>query len=167
MGSEDNPPLVQSLSYADNEVSVFLSNNQSAYDYGTRCDEEFMQLGLRGVTILVASGDDGLGGTDIRSNISRACSQAWPTWPSSSPYITSIGATQLTDQYIPGCGQPYSSGMSTGSGIPPETELLFQCSGTRETVCSASTGGVITSGGGFSNVNMRASTVSLVCKIIV
>jgi hypothetical protein len=43
--------------------------------------------------------------------------------------------------------------------VPLESELLFQCSGSRETVCSAATGGVITSGGGFSNVNQRADTV--------
>lgn len=87
------------------------------------------------------------------------CFAAWPEWPGGSPYITSVGATQLTDQYLPGCGQPYSDGMSTGSGVPTDSELLLQCSDTRETVCSAISGGVITSGGGFSNVNMRATTV--------
>lgn len=160
VGNETNPPLVQSLSYGDIEVSVFPPNNTAAYDYGTRCDEEFMLLGLRGISILVSSGDDGIGGYTIREDPVAACSQAWPEWPAGSPYITSIGATQLTDTYLPGCGQPYGTGMAANSGIPPEAELLFQCTGTRETVCSAITGGVITSGGGFSNVYERATTVS-------
>ena len=75
MGDQDSPPLVQSLSYGDVEMSVFPDDNNDAYDYGTRCDEEFMQLGLRGVTILVASGDDGLGGTQLRDDYELACSQ--------------------------------------------------------------------------------------------
>ena len=166
VGNETNPPLVQSLSYGDVEQSVFMPNNTDAYNYGVRCDEEFMLMGLRGVSVLVSSGDDGIGGTLIREDQAAACSQAWPEWPASSPYITAIGGTQMTDSYLPGCGQPYSSGMSAGSGIPPEAELLFQCSGTRETVCSAATGGVITSGGGFSDVSDRATTVS-VCSVLV
>lgn len=154
VADESNPPLVQSLSYGDVEADVFQINNASAYDYGTRCDEEFMQMGLRGISVLVSSGDDGLAGSYIRDNVTLGCSQAWPAWPASSPYITSIGATQLTNLYLPGCGQPYNSGLN---GVPPETELLFQCTGTRETVCSAATGGVITTGGGFSDVYDRAT----------
>jgi tripeptidyl-peptidase I len=75
VGNQASPPLVQSLSYGDVEASIFTPDNQDAYDYGTRCDEEFMQLGLRGVTILVASGDDGLGGTQLRDDYELACSQ--------------------------------------------------------------------------------------------
>ena len=152
---------MQSLSYGDVEVSVFDPTSPGSYDYGTRCDEEFMLLGLRGVSILVSSGDDGLGNYYIRDDVELACSQAWPAWPASSPYITSIGATQLTDKYLPVCGQPYSTGLAADSGIPPTAENLFQCTGTRETVCSAASGGVITSGGGFSDVNDRSSTVCI------
>ncbi len=127
-----------------------------------RCDQEFMLLGLRGVSILVSSGDDGIGGYYTRENMTLACSQAWPAWPASSPYITAIGGTQMTNDYLPVCSQPYSLGFSTSAngGIPSATELLFQCSGTREIACSAATGGVITTGGGFSDVSMRAATVS-------
>ena len=109
----------------------------------------------------LSSGDDGLGNYYIRDDVELACSQAWPAWPASSPYITSIGATQLTDKYLPVCGQPYSTGLAADSGIPPTAENLFQCTGTRETVCSAASGGVITSGGGFSDVNDRSSTVCI------
>ncbi len=157
---QKNPPLVQSLSYGDVEVSVFMPNNKTAYDYGTRCDEEFMQLGLRGVSIIVSSGDDGIAGTYIRDDVNLGCSQAWPAWPASSPYITAVGATQLSDLYLPGCGQPYSTGMSANSGIPDEAKLLFQCTGTAEIVCSSASGGVITTGGGFSNVYNRATYVN-------
>lgn len=122
-----------------------------------------MQLGMRGISILVSSGDDGLGGYYIRDNQSLACSQAFPAWPASSPYVTTVGATQLTDQYLPLCGKPYSLGIT---GLPEPTQLLAECTGTRETVCSAATGGVITSGGGFSNVSPRQSTAPWQAKAV-
>lgn len=155
VGNETNPPLVQSLSYGDVEASVFPPNNQSAYDYGVRCDDEFMLLGMRGISILVSSGDDGIGGSYVRDDPEFGCSQAWPAWPASSPYVTTIGATMMTDNYLPVCGRPYSTNLV---GAPMVNDLMVQCSGTRETVCTAAFGGVITSGGGFSNVSDRAET---------
>lgn len=103
-------------------------------------------MGLRGLTVVFSSGDDGIGnGID--------CTQAWPAWPASSPYVTSVGATQMTDKYNPVCGMPYSSVLV---GATPEQELLVECTGTGETVCSGSFGGVITSGGGFSDYASRS-----------
>lgn len=71
-----------------------------------------------------------------------------------SPYITSIGATQLYDKYLPVCGESYA--VSTAyPNLPKDDQLLFQCTGVQETTCSASIGGVITVGGGFSSVSDR------------
>ena len=36
--------------------------------YLNRCDEEFMVMGLRGLTVLIASGDDGIGNLIVRKN---------------------------------------------------------------------------------------------------
>lgn len=66
-------------------------------------------MGLRGLSVLFSSGDDGIGNFLIRKDPTRACSQAYPAWPAGSPYVTSIGATQLTDKYLPVCGLPYAS----------------------------------------------------------
>jgi tripeptidyl-peptidase-1 len=60
-------------------------------------------------------------------------------FPSSSPYITSVGGTQLSTNSAPVCG-----GSTVVRGV------TVGCTGTVETVCSARLGGVITSGGGFS-----------------
>jgi tripeptidyl-peptidase I len=114
-----------------------------------------MKQGLRGVSILFSSGDDGIGNFIIRSNPELACSQAWPAWPAASPYVTAIGGTQLTDKYLPACGNPYATSYPSS---PLSDQLIFQCSGAKETTCSAAMGGVITSGGGFSTVSGRAST---------
>jgi tripeptidyl-peptidase-1 len=48
------PPLVHSVSYDDDE---------SALDrkYTDRCEIEFMKAGVRGISLLFAAGDDGIG----------------------------------------------------------------------------------------------------------
>lgn len=155
VGNETHPPLVQSLSYGDVEADVFPTDNQNAYDYGLRCDEEFMLLGLQGISILVSSGDDGIGSIPASDGDPDGCQQAWPEWPTSSPYVTSIGATTLTNTYLPVCFEEYSSGLV---GEPAVNKLNVQCTGSRETVCSSTVGGVITSGGGFSDVSDREET---------
>jgi len=84
----------------------------------TRYNTEVCKLGLRGITVIVASGDDGVANFDARGNAS-ACGFS-PSFPATSPYVTAVGATQ-----------------------GPE-------SGKPEIACSAATGGVVTTGGGFS-----------------
>jgi tripeptidyl-peptidase I len=151
VGNQTNPPLVHSLSYGDYEASVFNASNPGSIEYGNRCDQEFLVMGLRGLTVLFSSGDDGIGGSILRTDPDFACSQAWPSWPASSAYVTAVGGSQLTDKYLPVCHAKYD--------YYPELPLVnqpnVQCSGTAETVCSSLLGGVITSGGGFSNVSPR------------
>ena len=50
-------------------------------------------LGTRGVTIVVASGDDGVANYPARGNAS-ACG-FFPSYPASSPFVVSVGATQV------------------------------------------------------------------------
>lgn len=74
---------------------------------GKRCNEEFMKAGLRGITILFASGDDGVGSSNVE------CDHAVPEWPTGSPYVTAVGATQLFSEYLPACGESYAVCVST------------------------------------------------------
>ena len=74
-------PWVHSISYADTEGTVDLA-------YAQRVDLEFMKAGLRGLSLLVASGDDGAG-CDAKKD------HFVVEWPSSSPYITAVGATEM------------------------------------------------------------------------
>jgi tripeptidyl-peptidase-1 len=99
--------LVQSLSYGDVEYVVFNSTNSSAYAYGVRCDQEFQKLGLRGVTVLFSSGDDGIGNFIVREGVDVGCQHANPAWPAASPYVTSVGGTQLITDYLPLCQNTY------------------------------------------------------------
>ena len=67
-----------------------------------RMEMEFVKMGLRGLSVLFASGDYGAGNFDTGSS---RCSKAWPDWPASSPFITSVGGTQLSTEYLPLCTQ--------------------------------------------------------------
>jgi len=112
--------------------------------YVMRVNTEFMKIGLRGVTLVVASGDSGVNGrTD------ETCSERHfnPDFPAASPFVTSVGATQLRDVSLdlqnppPVCGDAY----------------LWYCAsnGTEDAVSYAFAG--FASGGGFSNVAPRPS----------
>lgn len=78
---------VISTSYDDDEQSVPPS-------FARRVCADFAQLGARGVTLLFASGDDGVGtnGSCI-SNNGTSLPTFLPEFPSSCPYVTSVGAT--------------------------------------------------------------------------
>ncbi|RHY48939.1 hypothetical protein DYB38_010828 [Aphanomyces astaci] len=129
------PPYVVSLSYADDEEHIFAASEAYARSF----DPLLMKLGVRGVSVFVASGDDGVAGqrpglrkTNI-DNKSEWCKQHGPQWPTSSPYVTSVGATML-------------SKLTDSSGFFNTLD---------EVVCTSSLGSAITSGGGFSTQYAR------------
>ena len=80
VGNQTNPPLVHSISWGE---------YGGQYDNSTvqRINSEFMKMGARGITINVASGDNGVGCGDL-------CQSQEFDFPS-SPYCTLVGATQL------------------------------------------------------------------------
>lgn len=42
--------------------------------------QEFMKMGLRGLTVIFSSGDDGIGNFLVRDDPDTACQQAYPAW---------------------------------------------------------------------------------------
>jgi len=114
---------VISTSYGYNEADLtpFYENRQ--------CNE-YMKLGLQGVTILYSSGDYGVAGNDgecidgTTGNYTAPGANYGlfnPSFPATCPYITSVGATQV----------------ATGSTVTQPEQAAES---------------VIYSGGGFSNV---------------
>ncbi|EKM58673.1 uncharacterized protein PHACADRAFT_89753 [Phanerochaete carnosa HHB-10118-sp] len=95
---ESNPPQVLTTSYGnnENEISRSLANNL--------CNA-YAQLGARGTSILFASGDGGVSGSQ-----SQSCSKFVPTFPSGCPFMTSVGATQLTSSSGGETAASFSSG---------------------------------------------------------
>lgn len=53
---------------------------------------EALKLAVRGVTIVVASGDNGVAG------ITCECQKYYPSFPATSPYVTAVGATMGPEQ---------------------------------------------------------------------
>ncbi|XP_028403778.1 tripeptidyl-peptidase 1-like [Dendronephthya gigantea] len=83
IGNMSEVPNVFSVSYGDNEDSL-------SVDYMNRINVEFMKAGVRGITILFASGDNGAG---CHKNKFR------PNFPCSSPYVTAVGGTAFNNPF--------------------------------------------------------------------
>lgn len=107
-----------------NVTSKFL--NCSEFEYGiSNTKSRFLKLGLQGVSILYASGDDGVAGYH------GACLGANntifnPAWPNTCPYITNVGATKVypgrtvfdpESAVVDPIGHPYKSAFSSGGGF--------------------------------------------------
>lgn len=83
------PPQVLSISYSDDESSV-------PRPYALRVCDLFARLAARGVSVLVASGDGGAQGTGNSDCLDADARPHFvPTFPSSCPWVTSVGATAL------------------------------------------------------------------------
>ncbi|KAI1379250.1 tripeptidyl-peptidase [Hypoxylon crocopeplum] len=87
MAKEDLPPVI-TTSYADDEQSV-------PEAYARRVCNEFAQLGARGVSVIFASGDHGVGRDCHCNGRGSDKTQFVPSFPASCPYVTSVGATRL------------------------------------------------------------------------
>ncbi|TVY20308.1 Tripeptidyl-peptidase SED2 [Lachnellula arida] len=87
-------PQVITTSYADEEQTV-------PYWYARRACQGFAQLGARGVSVLFASGDEGVGADGMCfSNDNSSKPMFLPTFPASCPYVTTVGATRGLSQEI-------------------------------------------------------------------
>jgi tripeptidyl-peptidase-1 len=144
MGQTTDIPMVNSISYGWSEAdqcTISPSECQQigvqSYGYVARVNTEFQKIGLRGVTLLSASGDSGCHGRTDESCTSKTLR---PDFPGSSPYVTSVGGTMIQN------GQP----LSNPPPICAQSRLTCAQSGTEVAVSFAVAD--YTSGGGFSNV---------------
>ncbi|KUJ19762.1 subtilisin-like protein [Mollisia scopiformis] len=84
-------PQVISISYADEEQTV-------PRWYAKRVCQGFAQLGARGVSVLVASGDEGVGADGMCFNNDGSNKPMFlPKFPASCPYVTTVGGTRGWD----------------------------------------------------------------------
>lgn len=104
------PPQVISISYGGVEPG------KDAVSLG---NQFFQALGALGVTVVVSSGDTGpyLASGDV----AFSCSQFLPSWPATSPYVLSVGATMKgtvsgTVGQLP-ASIAYGAGITTGGGF--------------------------------------------------
>lgn len=84
---DDDLPNTISISYGDDEATV-------PDDYATTACDLFSQLGARGVSVLVASGDSGVGATGTCTV--NGVKQFATSFPASCPWVTTVGGTSGT-----------------------------------------------------------------------
>ncbi|KAH9041354.1 subtilisin-like protein [Lactarius pseudohatsudake] len=95
---EDVPETI-STSYGGEEQTF-------SPDYATSLCDLFKQLGARGVSLLFASGDDGVGGGGCKKNDGSGVVQFQPIFPATCPWVTSVGGAMKR----PEVAAPLSSG---------------------------------------------------------
>uniref|UniRef100_A0A3Q2ZWT5 Tripeptidyl-peptidase 1 n=1 Tax=Kryptolebias marmoratus TaxID=37003 RepID=A0A3Q2ZWT5_KRYMA len=81
-------PWVHTISYGDDEDSLSAA-------YMTRINTEFMKAGVRGISLLFASGDSGAG----CRYLSKGQNTFRPSFPASSPYVTTVGGTSFKNPF--------------------------------------------------------------------
>jgi len=119
-----DPPLVHSISWGDAEAlfpPVFVE----------RLDYELMKMALRGITTLVASGDNGI------SAVQTKC-VFLPDVLGSSPWVTSVGATMPSLASAPFCESPLFR------------RSMGPCAEPGPITCSVKSAAIITSSGYWS-----------------
>lgn len=87
------PTNVISISYGGGEADL------PAYYLKRQCDE-IMKLGLQGTTVVMSSGDDGVGSYPGDFGLESGCAGAdstvfYPSADSTCPYVLSVGSTQF------------------------------------------------------------------------
>lgn len=90
VASAPNPPKVISISYGLDEIYI----TKAERDLFT---QEAITLGTMGVSILVASGDDGATTPRARGHPENCMYE--PVFPATCPYVTTVGATQVGAQH--------------------------------------------------------------------
>jgi tripeptidyl-peptidase-1 len=104
--SSSNEPYLEQLHYLlnlpDDELPAVLSNSYGEDEqslpasYVNATCSLFAQLGARGVSILFSSGDSGTGGSCLMNDGTNR-TRFLPTYPSSCPFVTSVGGTHNTN----------------------------------------------------------------------
>ncbi|KAI8976705.1 subtilisin-like protein [Trametes punicea] len=99
---QDNPPLVLTTSFGFDETPFA----EQAPELAETLCNAYAQLGARGTSVLFASGDGGVSGSQADDSCDGG--PFLPTFPATCPYITAVGSTQ---------------------GINPETAASFSAGG--------------------------------------
>ena len=95
VASLEAPPLVHSISWAEDEIQVTEA-------YRDSCNLAFMKAGVRGLSIFFASGDYGVCGDEGCETLVHGHQTIYykPMFPASSPYVTAVGATDLVGDSV-------------------------------------------------------------------
>lgn len=122
--------------------------NMTSAQYLHRTNLEYAKMGLRGVSVMVSSGDAGAAGrTNEGCSIGQGVPAVNPAFPGSSPYVTSVSATYLVPE------QPKSD----NTWQSPLCQQYGCVNGTKELPCNFAVTGW-TTGGGFGIFDEKQTT---------
>jgi len=99
IGDMPQPPLVHSVSYGNDE------KQQTSTAYMNSVNVQFQKAGTRGLSVLFASGDQGVWGRS--GTLAR---RFHPDFPGGSPYITVVGGTDFAKTGVIGDETAWSDG---------------------------------------------------------
>jgi len=98
LGNMSDAPLINSVSYGNDE------RQQTSVQFMDSVNVQFQKLGAKGLSILFASGDQGVWG---RSGPGKAFN---PDFPAASPYVTAVGGTDFVTKGTIGDEKAWSDG---------------------------------------------------------
>jgi tripeptidyl-peptidase-1 len=110
VSKDPHPPWVHSISYGEPEPDTGRQQDDSF-------DKALQKIALRGVSVLVASGDDGVAGSQARGT-PGACGFN-PSYPASATHVTAVGATMgpETGSEETACTSTLGGGITSGGGF--------------------------------------------------
>merc|ERR1711998_500822 len=103
----DDPPPIMSVSYGNDEIQ------QTSGDFMDSCNVQFQKLGAQGISVMFASGDQGVVGRTGKTRDGKY----HPDFPAASPYVTAVGGTDLATKSVIGAEKAWSDG---GGGFSDE-----------------------------------------------
>ncbi|PBK70051.1 family S53 protease [Armillaria solidipes] len=145
LNAEANPPQVLTTSYSFDETDISGS-------VAIRLCNAYMALGARGVSIIFASGDGGVGESQ-----SESCTTFIPTFPGGCPFVTSVGATQGVNE----TSASFSSGGFSNVFARPSYQTS-SVSAYLTALGSTNTGRFNTAGRGFPDVAAQGWNIEIV-----
>jgi len=109
--STDATPLVNSISYGWQGPMTQIQCEEAKWK---EVDTNFAKLAAKGISIIFASGDSGSGYQG--GGVADAKQKLYPSWPASSAWVTSVGATRFINQ-DPTAGEMASDQFGSGGGF--------------------------------------------------
>jgi len=153
------PPLVHSVSYGNDEVQ------QTSVEYMNTVNTQFAAAATRGLSILFASGDQGVWG---RTGVGKTFH---PDFPAASPYVTSVGGTDFATKSTVGDETTWSCG---GGGFSDTFAIpSWQASAVSSYLAAAKAAGVLpastmfnSSGRAYPDIAALGGSVNPYCVAI-
>jgi len=156
----NNPPLVASVSYGwmeaqtcETDVTNANCTGLDAQQYVLRADQELMKVAGLGLSVIIASQDEGAPSDNNDDCGLDNSYPLWPIYPSSSNWVTAVSSTSFGTS-----NKRRSVDKHSDNALPPICSQGYTCSqgpGHEEFTMANNTYYIWTGGSGFANYTNR------------